>query len=39
MTGDFDLDLSSHFLLLYSAELDLAYHEAAVLEMLRIART
>ncbi len=37
--GAFDFALSSHFLLLYSAELDLAYHEAAVLEMLRVART
>jgi hypothetical protein len=35
--GAFDLALSSHFLLLYSAQLDLAFHEAAALEMLRVA--
>jgi len=35
--GAFDLALSSHFLLLYGAQLDLAFHEAAVLEMLRVA--
>jgi SAM-dependent methyltransferase len=35
--GAFDLALSSHFLLLYSAQLDLAFHQAAVLEMLRVA--
>jgi hypothetical protein len=35
--GAFDLALSSHFLLLYSAQLDLAFHQSAVLEMLRVA--
>ena len=33
----FDLALSSHFLLLYSDQLDLDFHRAAVLEMLRVA--
>ena len=35
--GAFDLALSSHFLLLYSDQLDLDFHRAAVLEMLRVA--
>lgn len=35
--GAFDLALSSHFLLLYSRQRDLAFHEAAALEMLRVA--
>ena len=34
----FDLALSSHFLLLYSEQLDLDQHLAAVREMLRVAR-
>ena len=33
----FDLGLSSHFLFLYSDQLDLAFHLAALREMLRIA--
>jgi hypothetical protein len=33
----FDLALSSHFLLLYSDQLDLDFHRLAVLEMLRVA--
>ena len=36
--GAFDLALSSHFLLLYSTQLDLDFHRAAVLEMLRVAK-
>ena len=36
--GAFDLALSSHFLLLYSDQLDLAFHHAAALEMVRVAR-
>ncbi|MDX1422992.1 MAG: hypothetical protein R3322_07625 [Kiloniellales bacterium] len=35
--GAFDLALSSHLLLLYSAQLDLDFHLAAVLDMLRVA--
>lgn len=35
--GAFDLALSSHFLLLYSDQLDLDFHRLAVLEMLRVA--
>ncbi len=34
----FDLALSSHFLFLYSEHLDGAFHEAAILEMLRVSR-
>lgn len=33
----FDLALSSHFLLLYSEHLDLAFHISAITEMLRVA--
>jgi hypothetical protein len=33
----FDLALSSHFLFLYSEQLDLAFHLAAMLEMCRVA--
>ncbi len=36
--GAFDLALSSHFLLLYSAQLDFAFHLSALEEMLRVAR-
>lgn len=36
--GAFDLALSSHFLLLYSEQLDLAFHLSALLEMLRVGR-
>jgi hypothetical protein len=36
--GAFGLALSSHFLFLYSAEFSLDFHEAAALEMLRVAR-
>ena len=35
--GAFDLALSSHLLLLYSAQLDLDFHRAALREMLRVA--
>ncbi len=35
----FDLALSSHFLLLYSKQFDLAFHLAAVRELLRVARS
>jgi len=35
--GRFDLALCSHLLFLYDKQLDLAFHEAAVLEMLRVA--
>lgn len=34
----FDLALSSHFLLLYSARFDLDFHKAAVVELCRVAR-
>jgi SAM-dependent methyltransferase len=34
----FDLALVSHFLFLYSDHLDFAFHEAAVLELLRVAK-
>jgi hypothetical protein len=36
--GEFDLALCSHLLFLYSEQLDLAFHLAAVMEMLRVAR-
>ncbi|HXF63206.1 MAG TPA: hypothetical protein VNK95_16385, partial [Caldilineaceae bacterium] len=36
--GDFDLALCSHLLFLYSEQLDLAFHLAAVQELLRVAR-
>lgn len=36
--GAFDLALSSHFLFLYSEQLSYAFHQAAVLEMCRVAR-
>lgn len=36
--GTFDLALCSHFLFLYSVQLDLAFHLAAVTELLRVAR-
>lgn len=36
--GQFDLALSSHFLFLYSAQLDTAFHIQAIAEMLRVAR-
>lgn len=35
--GSFDLALSSHFLFLYSNQLDLTFHVEALLEMLRVA--
>ena len=35
--GAFDLALSSHFLLLYSARFDLAFHQAAVSALCRVA--
>ncbi len=35
----FDLALSSHFLLLYSKQFDLAFHLEAVRELLRVARS
>lgn len=34
----FDLALSSHFLFMYSAQFDLAFHEAALSELCRVAR-
>ncbi len=34
----FDLALSSHFLLLHSAQFDLAFHQAAISELCRVAR-
>lgn len=34
----FDLALSSHFLFMYSAQFDLAFHEAALRELCRVAR-
>lgn len=34
----FDLALCSHFLFLYSAQLDLAFHLAAIQEMLRVSK-
>ena len=36
-TGSFDMALCSHLLFLYDKQLDLTFHEAAVLEMLRVA--
>jgi len=36
--GTFDLALSSHFLLLYSAQFAFGFHRAAVMEMLRVAK-
>lgn len=36
--GEFDLALSSHFLLLYSQQLSAEFHRKAVSEMLRVAR-
>lgn len=36
--GSFDLALSSHFLFLYSAHLDLDFHLASLRELLRVAR-
>ena len=36
-SGSFDLALCSHFLFLYSAQLDGAFHRAAVIEMARVA--
>ena len=36
--GAFDLALSSHFLLLYSAQLSLEFHRAAIKELCRVAR-
>jgi len=36
--GSFDLALSSHFLFLYSEQLGLQFHHAAIGEMLRVAR-
>lgn len=36
--GSFDLVLSSHFLFLYSDNLDLGFHRAAISEMLRVGR-
>jgi hypothetical protein len=36
--GAFDLALSSHFLFMYSAQFDLAFHEAAHRELCRVAR-
>ncbi len=36
--GQFDLALCSHFLFLYSDQLSLAFHEAAIREMWRVAR-
>ena len=35
--GTFDLALCSHFLFLYSAHLDAAFHQAAIREMCRVA--
>jgi len=35
--GSFDLALSSHLLFLYSDHLDVAFHKAAIDEMLRVA--
>lgn len=37
--GSFDIALSSHFLLLYSRQFNLAFHIAAVRDMLRVANT
>jgi hypothetical protein len=37
-TGAFDLALSSHFLFLYTAQLSLDFHRAAVRELCRVAR-
>jgi hypothetical protein len=36
-SASFDLALCSHFLFLYSAQLDQAFHRAAVIEMARVA--
>jgi hypothetical protein len=36
--GQFDLALVSHLLFLYSEQLDLAFHRAAVAELLRVAK-
>jgi hypothetical protein len=36
--GQFDLALVSHLLFLYSEQLDLAFHRAAIDELLRVAR-
>ena len=36
--GSFDLGLCSHFLFLYSAQIDLAFHIAAIEEMLRVCK-
>lgn len=36
--GQFDLALCSHFLLLYSDHYDVAFHRAAIRDMLRVAR-
>jgi hypothetical protein len=36
--GEFDLALCSHFLFLYTTQLDEAFHRAAVREMCRVAR-
>jgi SAM-dependent methyltransferase len=36
--GAFDLALSSHFLFLYSEQLSYEFHQAAILEMCRVAR-
>src|SRR5207245_7356754 len=36
--GQFDLALVSHLLFLYSEQLDLGFHRAAVEELLRVAR-
>lgn len=36
--GEFDLVLCSHFLLLYAAQLDFAFHRAALQELLRVGR-
>jgi len=36
-SGSFELALCSHFLFLYSTQLDEAFHRAAVIEMARVA--
>ena len=36
--GQFDLALVSHLLFLYSQQLDLAFHQAAIAELMRVAR-
>jgi len=38
LDASFDLALCSHLLFLYSVQLDLGFHENAILEMCRVAR-